>query len=717
MPFRSRRKRIILAVVAALLLGWLFCLPRNLFRGVSYSTVVESAEGDLLGARIAADGQWRFPPCDTVPYRFATALVQFEDRHFRYHPGVNPVSLLRAVRDNIRSGHVVSGGSTITMQVIRLSRQKERSVWQKLVESVLATRLELRCSKRKILAMYASHAPFGGNVVGLDAASWRYFGRPASELSWGESATLAVLPNAPSTLHPGRGREQLLQKRNRLLKRLQEHGDISSETCEAACGEPLPEAPLPLPSLASHYVERCPKGVRTRTGISFPLQVAVEATVNRRSDELAKEGISDMAAVVINNATGTVVAYVGNSSPSRERPGRQVDIASSPRSTGSILKPFLYAAALQEGCILPRTLLPDLPVNLGGFAPQNFDRQFYGAVPADEALARSLNVPSVFLLRQYGVPKFWSVLREAGLSTITESPEHYGLSLILGGAEARLDEITAAYSSFVRGEAPFTDALARWYTYEALKEVNRPDQLDWRLIRSVRKAAWKTGTSYGFRDAWAVGMTPAYTIGVWAGNAEGQGAPGLVGARTAGPVLFDILNLLPWSDAWFEMPESGIWAEICKNSGHLAGPECPAEAMPIPEKCLDSDPCPYHGSGQFVLPPAMEWYYRQQHPEYTGARKAAGTAPMQFIYPQSGAVLALPRQLSGTVEGVVFRVAHHKADATLWWHLDNTYVGETSFRHEMLLAPEPGPHILTVVDQDGAAASVNFTVVIAGAVH
>ena len=716
MSFRVKRRNLILAAVAILLLGYLLCLPRNIFKNVSYSTVVESADGELLGARIAADGQWRFPPCDTVPDRFATALIQFEDRHFRYHPGVNPVSLVRAARDNIRSGHVVSGGSTITMQVIRLSRQRERTIWQKMVEAVLATRLELRCSKRRILAMYASHAPFGGNVVGLEAASWRYFGRPASELSWGESATLAVLPNSPSTLHLSRGREELLQKRNRLLKRLLDHKDIPLETYMAAIEEPLPEAPVPLPSLALHYVERCPKGVRTRTGVSLPLQRAVEAAVNRRSDELAQEGIADMAAVVIDNDSGTVVAYVGNSSPERERPGKQVDIASSPRSTGSILKPFLYEAALQEGTILPRTLLPDIPVNLSGFAPQNFDRQFYGAVPADEALARSLNVPAVFLLQQYGVPKFHSVLRQAGLSTITEAPEHYGLSLILGGAEARLDEITAAYSAFVRGAAPFSDPLARWYTFEALKEVNRPDQLDWRLIRSVRKAAWKTGTSYGFRDAWAVGMTPAYTIGVWAGNAQGQGVPGLVGARTAGPVLFDILNLLPSSDEWFEDASGnpglsgGFYADVCTASGHLAGPDCPVETILVPKAGLDSDPCRYHNTGEFVLPPAMEWYYRPNHPEYIGARKPSGDAAVQFIYPQSGAVLSLPRQLSGKVEGVVFRAAHHKADATLWWHLDNTYVGETTFRHEMLLAPAPGRHTLTVVDQDGSTAVVRFSV-------
>ena len=731
--------RVGFLLAGTVLFGYLFCLPRNLFKGVSYSTVVESAEGELLGARIAADGQWRFPPCDTVPERFATALVQFEDRHFWWHPGVNPVAMGRALVQNLRSGHVVSGGSTLTMQVIRLSRQKERTVKQKLIESVLATRLELRYSKRRILALYASHAPFGGNVVGLEAAAWRYFGRPASELSWAEAATLAVLPNAPATLHLSRGREELLQKRNRLLKRLLEHGDIGADIYESALEEPLPEAPLPLPAYAPHYVESCPKGVRTRTSLRIGLQKAVSAVVDRQSDDLAKEGVADLAAVVMDNRTGEVVAYVGNASPYRERPGVQVDIAASPRSTGSILKPFLYEAALEEGIILPRTLLPDIPVNLGGFAPQNFDRQFYGAVPAAEALARSLNVPAVFLLRQYGVPKFHSLLQARGLTTLTRSPETYGLSLILGGAEGRLDEITRAYSNMARSVMPGSDrsdraSLATWYTLDALKEVNRPDELDWRLIRSVRKAAWKTGTSYGFRDAWAVGMTPEYTIGVWAGNAEGQGVPGLTGARTAGPVMFDILNLLPASDQWFEEPlvmagsdshvmagsDSHVMAgsdrpslaKVCTASGYLAGPECPqTEEMLLPSACLQSDPCPYHRNGEFVLTPAMEWFYKPHHPEYVGARKkAASDQAMEFIYPSSGTILYLPRQLSGEVEGVVFRVAHHRSDATLWWHLDQSFVGETRFIHELLLAPPVGRHSLTVVDDDGNSTSIVFTV-------
>ena len=383
-----------------------------------------------------------------------------------------------------------------------------------------------------------------------------------------------------------------------------------------------------------------------------------------------------------------------------------MDIAAAPRSTGSILKPFLYAAALEEGIILPRTLLPDIPVNLGGFAPQNFDRQFYGAVPAAEALARSLNVPAVFLLRQYGVAKFHALLQEAGLTTLTADADHYGLSLILGGGEGRLDEITRAYSRFCQ-----TATLPVWYTLEALKEVNRPDELDWRLIRSVRKAAWKTGTSYGFRDAWAVGMTPRYTIGVWAGNADGHGVPGLTGARTAGPVLFDILNLLPPEDEWFSEPDTGVWAQVCVQSGMLAGPDCPeSETILIPAAGLESEACPYHRDGDFVLPPAMEWFYKPHHPEYTGTRKSHTEQAVEFIYPASGTTLSLPRQLDGTVEGVVFRAAHHRPDATLWWHLDQTYVGETRFLHQLRLAPEPGRHSLTVVDQDGNTASISFEV-------
>ena len=239
-----------LAVVAVV--SYVFCLPRDIFGGTVYSSVIEDRSGELLNAKVASDGQWRFPPSDSVPEKFKTAIIEFEDRWFRFHPGVNPVSLVKAACRNVSEGRVVSGGSTLTMQVIRLYRQKERTVWQKLIECILATRLEIRYSKDRILALYAAHAPFGGNVVGLEAASWRYFGKPSGELSWGEAATLAVLPNSPSVIHPGKNRNLLRKKRNRLLKRLFDRGYIDSTSFELACDEQLPDKPLPLPQYAAH---------------------------------------------------------------------------------------------------------------------------------------------------------------------------------------------------------------------------------------------------------------------------------------------------------------------------------------------------------------------------------------------------------------------------------------------------------------------------------
>ena len=713
-----RRKAVFLILFLVLLAGWLVCLPKDLFKNTSYATVVTDRNGELLGARIAGDQQWRFPPCDTVPERFATALIQFEDRCFRWHPGVNPVALARAAVDNLHAGHVVSGGSTLTMQVIRLSRNRERTLWQKLVEAVLATRLEFRCSKDEILALYASHAPFGGNVVGLEAAAWRYFGRPAGELSWAESATLAILPNAPASIHPGKGREQLLAKRNRLLERLHARGYMDASTLETALTEPLPDAPYPLPNLARHFVEDQPRGKETRTGIDISLQRQVEDATTRWSDELALTGTADLAAVILDIRSGETIAYVGNASPLRARPGSEVNIAAAPRSTGSILKPFLYCAALQDGTILPRTLLRDTPVNLNGFTPQNFDLQFHGAVPAAEALARSLNVPAVHLLRTYGAPRFLKVLREAGLSTLPRDASYYGLSLILGGGEGTLVDITRAYAGMVRSydglptDSPFHDRLALWYTFEALKEVNRPDEIDWKLIRSVRKAAWKTGTSYGSRDAWAVGVTPDYAVGVWCGNADGHGVAGMTGAKTAGPVLFDLLNLLPPTAEWFEEPlEGGIWLDVCKESGMLRSQDCPNyERVLLPMQAQESEVCPYHKDGTFRLPPAMEWYYKAYHPEYEVRPATRDIARMEFLYPEPGSVLTLPRQLDGSEGGAVFQAVHRDPAATLYWHLDDTYLGETRIIHQMLLSPSPGKHAVTVVDGDGNSVSVGFTV-------
>lgn len=748
------RRRLLAGLAASagiLLAAYAMCLPRNLFKGTVYSAVLRDRNGELLGARIADDGQWRFPPADSVPEKFLTAVTEFEDRWFRIHPGVNPVSLAKAAVRNIREGHVVSGGSTITMQVIRLSRGKDRTIWQKAVECILATRLELRYSKDEIMALYAAHAPFGGNTVGLEAAAWRYFGKPSSELSWGEAATLAVLPNAPSMIHPGKNRDLLRKKRDRLLARLMERGKIDSTTFSLACSEPLPEAPVPLPQYAPHLLDRLISDGNVMTStIDISLQKRTADVLERWGKELSVKGINDLSAIIYDVRTLQVLAYCGNTGYSSGRNGSQVDILRAHRSTGSILKPLLYCAMLQEGMLLPGTILPDIPVNINGFSPQNFDRQFYGAVPAADALARSLNVPAVHQLRKYGVPKFLELLKETGMTTLCRTADDYGLSLILGGAEGRPDEITRAYAMMahilesgddVPEDFPLKDRDALWWVMEALKEVNRPDEMDWKNVPSIRKTAWKTGTSFGFRDAWAIGVTPGYAVGVWAGNAGGEGVPGLTGAGTAGPVMFDIFNLLP-DTGWFQEPAYGEYAEaeVCRMSGCLKGPFCSeADTLRLPAAALRSQACPYHRPvtvtsdgrfrtvasdpdartvNMFILPPAMEWYYRRQHPEYRplppvlpGTKSGQEYIPMEFIWPENGSTVTIPRQLDGSLKGFVCNLAHSNPSEEVFWHLDGSYIGCTRYIHQMTMAPEKGEHVVTVTDQDGNTLSVKINVV------
>ena len=759
----SVTQKVILCILAFLVTGYIFCLPRHLFH-VPYSTVVTDRNEELLGARIASDGQWRFPPRNTTPEKIKECLITFEDKHFYHHWGVNPFAIGRAFYQNVKNKRIVSGGSTLTMQTIRLARNESRTFREKLIEMIWATRLEFRASKEEILSMYISHAPFGGNVVGLDAAAWRYFGHSADDLSWAESAMLAVLPNAPAMIHLSKGRKTLLDKRNRLLKQLLEKKTIDSSTYELAISEPLPDEPHPLPQIAPYLVSRFYQernGEYSRSTINKGIQTQVEDLAERWSNEFGRSDIRNLAILVIDIPSNQVVAYCGNVHFDRKQGGNQVDVIQAPRSTGSILKPFLYYAMLQEGSLLPDMLLPDVPVNINGFTPQNFSMQFEGAVPASEALARSLNIPAVTMLQRYGVPKFHSFLQQIGLKTINRSSSHYGLSLILGGAEATLWDVTNAYAMMGRSllQLPQTSCSlllptsritestdpfqpgAVWQTFDALKEVNRPEEIDWKSIPSMQTIAWKTGTSYGFRDAWAVGVTPRYAVGVWVGNATGEGKPGLVGAQTAGPVLFDIFNLLP-SSSWFTRP-AGIFveAEVCRKSGHLKGRFCDeTDTLLVLPAGLRTEACPYHHlvtlsadesqriyencanteptlrKSWFTLPPVWEWYYKQHHPEYKPLPPfKAGCGedtfqPMQFIYPPMNARIKLPKQLDGSKGFLTVELAHNNPNATVFWHLDETYQAQTQDFHKISLQPAAGKHSLTAVDGEGNTISTTFFV-------
>jgi len=765
------------ALLACAIAGVLFwrLLPERLFADPE-SYVLESRDGTLLSARIASDGQWRFPSRGAIPRKFRRALLVFEDKRFESHSGVDGLAIARALRLNLRAGRVVSGGSTLTMQLARLSRGRERrDLATKLGEAALALRIEASYDKEEILAMYAEHAPFGGNVVGLEAAAWRYFGRDPRSLSWAEAATLAVLPNNPALVHLARNRDRLQSKRDSLLQRLHEAGDLTALDLDLALSEPLAAEPRDLPDLAPHLLDTLraqdPSRHRIATTLDARLQAEASRLTREHSATLARQQVFNAATLIVDNTNFEVLAYVGNSGASLDSArGHAVDIIRRPRSTGSILKPMLFAAMLDDGAITPHMLLPDVPTHYEGFAPENFDHQYRGAVPADEALAHSLNVPAVHMLKTYGVARFADLLRSAGMTTLTRPSDDYGLTLILGGAEGNLWDISAMYAgladiartgaadprrrfrglSVVRGQTPATRGStpigtgAAWITLDTLLEVPRPgEEGHWRNFASSRRIAWKTGTSWGLRDGWAVGDSSRYTVGVWVGNASGEGRPGLTGSAMAAPLMFAVFNALPTSP-WLDVPTHALRRiDTCENDGYLATDACVAIRTWMPrdshfdalsphnlnvnldasaKQRVHSD-CESPGNmiraQWFVLPPAEEFYYRRVHAEYRPMPSlradCAGAQPgrpaLALLYPDANSQVLIPRELDGSRGRTVFEAIHRRREATIYWHLDNRYLGETHTFHQQSLDIDPGEHILTVVDDEGERVARRFKVI------
>lgn len=779
-------KLFIVSGVAVCFAFW-FCLPEVLFNNPT-SFVLESREGTLLGASIAQDGQWRFPASGSVPDKFAKCIVAFEDKRFYSHPGVDILALVRAMKLNLEKGEIVSGGSTITMQIIRLATRNNRTFLNKCIEGIRALRLELTTSKHEIIAIYSANAPFGRNVVGLDAAAWRYFGRGPAELSWGEMASLAILPNSPSLVHPGKNSELLLKKRDKLIDILVKENIIDASEAELAKLEPVPDKPYPLPQSAPHllglikndFTKGKNKHTRIRSSIHASLQVRVSNILDIHHRRLAANDINNCAALILDVESGQALAYVGNIyRPESAELESHVDMIQGPRSPGSTLKPLLYAAMLNEGMILPHSLIADIPTQIAGYQPNNYDLGYDGAVPASKALARSLNVPAVKMLQQYRYEKFHNFLKNTGITTLTNPADFYGLSLILGGCENTMWQLGGTYASMARSLNQYTEkgkyseadwympsyllrenkdnekvnekngklnAAAIYYTFDAMNELMRPGEENlWRQFSSSQKIAWKTGTSFGFRDGWAIGLTPDYVVVVWAGNADGEGRPGLTGIDAAAPILFDIFRLLPKSrNGWFKTP-SGELAEmnVCTESGFRASDWCASsKPLQMPLSCLKAPACPYHKlvhldntekwqvnsdcddpssmihKSWFVLPPAMEYYYKTKNYSYRslppfrpGCDENNTGVAMELIYPKNNAKIYIPLELDGQRGQMIFNAAHSRNDKVIFWHLDNKFVGQTHEVHQLALNPAPGKHSITLIDRDGNRIQQSFTII------
>ncbi len=775
-------------MLLGLLIWFYFSLPSKLFHTPT-SYVIEDKDGNLLNATIAADGQWRFPYNKNVPQKFIDCITTFEDRRFFKHPGVDPVAIGRAVVKNIKNKGVVQGASTITMQVIRLSkRNNKRSIWNKIKESILAVRLELSYSKKNMLALYASNAPFGSNIVGLDAAAWRYYGRSADKLSWGETAALAVLPNAPSLVHPGKNRNVLLRKRNLLLDHLLETGKIDKAAAELAKLEPLPDEPLRLPQNASHLLQRFIKDnknwkqeTKIKTTVDGNLQKNVSIILQQHQSVLKGNGINNVCALVLDVETGNTLAYVGNIKDVYNKDMEaDVDVVAAPRSPGSALKPILYAAMLSDGLILPNSIIADIPTQIGSYAPKNFDLSYDGAVPAGRALSRSLNVPAVKMLQQYKYQRFYETLQQSGITTLNNNADFYGLSLILGGCEVTAWDLAGVYASMARTLNHQTknygkldandfhppnyifnnkqratdnkqqetrnillDATSIYFAFQAMQDVMRPGEEGlWQQFSSSQKIAWKTGTSFGFRDGWAIGLTPKNVVAVWVGNTDGEGRPGLVGIQTAAPILFDIFRLLPHTK-WFDKPKYNFtYVPVCRQSGYRANIDCPdVDTLFMPPNATKVALCSYHklihldATGNFrvtetcetpanmqhkswfILSPAMEFYYKQRNIDYItlppfkpGCAFSETGKLIEIIYPQPTAKIYVPLEINGERGKTVFTAAHRRAGAKIFWSIDDEFVGTTQNFHQLGFNPSPGKHILTLVDENGVSVSREFEI-------
>ncbi len=648
----------LLIITLFMLVNWCFPLPKARLHPPS-SRIVLDRNGEWLRAFLADDGMWRIaishqpsavseiainrssegfrePRAESHSVLLHQAMLTAEDRWFYYHYGINPVSIATALYDNLKAGEVVRGGSTITMQLARLMEPKARNVPNKLVEAFRALQLEHAYSKSEILTFYFNMLPYGGNIVGTAAASRFYFNKPQHALSLGEAALLAAIPNAPERLRPDRFPENARKAREKVLNRLLARGQISKQQWQEASQEPIPKKRYSLPFKAPHlsrmlvrHAEPTTDG-RIYTTIDTKVQETAVRILREYLDAAGKpslqgsHGAGTGAIVVMDTQSREVLAMVGSHDFFDRSVSGQINGTLAPRSPGSALKPFVYALAMEQGLITPETLLFDVPVSYAGYEPVNYDGKYNGYVTARQALARSLNVPAVNLNARLKNITLHTFLKQAGISTLAPAKK-YGLSMVLGGCEVNLLELTTLYAGLANmGEfKPYQIAVSgqqsavssqqsenllaesRWlkakgYSQRLLQaetsfiitEMLTTSQRPTNAVKSLEvfestinlpKIAWKTGTSYGHRDAWCIGYSPTLTIGVWLGNFDGRGAPMLSGTDAATPILFALFSALTGQDThrWFTKPEQLKTRQVCALSGAPVSPYCPTHKSDV----------------------------------------------------------------------------------------------------------------------------------------
>ena len=730
-----------------------------------YGQIVYDRNGDLTRMFLASDGRWRFRvQLDEIAPQLVDAVVASEDQWLHYHPGVNPVSILRAALSNLRAGRIVSGASTIPMQIARLMDPRPRNLQSKLLESFRALQMCRLYSKDEILEIYLNLTPYGGNIEGIRAASYFYFGKKPARLSWAETALVTTLPRSPVSYDPTHNLELSTRARDRVIAQLRGKGIMSPSQARIAYSARLPADKQTPPFQAPHFAElvrrQTPLTQEVHTTLDLEIQRAVELQVDSRKAKLRGQGIGNVAVVIIDNETREVVALVGSAGYVDSIYQGQVNGATALRSPGSTLKPFLFALAYDSGLIVPDSPRLDIPYDYAGYVPENYDRRYRGQVSASQALIQSLNVPAVHLLSRTGLQDFHQLLISGGLSSLNRPSLEYGLPLVLGGGEVRLLDLANLYASLGQGGLHRTlrvlDGLpgtgkrlfsreAVYFTTHSLTQLRRPDLPQaWDLSLDIPAVAWKTGTSYGHRDAWAIGFSQETTIGVWIGNFDGSGVKGLSGAEHAGPLLFDLFRVLEPTGSRFEEPR-GLeidTLEVCPVSGQLPTAYCPSTkeiasirgrsnfqacrvhrrifvdtqtGLRLDGPCLSSSR--YVTRVVEVLPPPLAaWSRRQGQPVEVLPGRAASCKQVGF---SDGPRIVSPDHATPYLVREGAPRSHQSIALTalaqpgrLYWYQDGLLVASGEAGETLFLDPSRGRHELVVVDTIGRLDRVLYEVLV-----
>ncbi len=729
------------------------------------STVITDRNGEILRITLAPDGMWRLPVAEhDLSSPLKAAVIAYEDRHFYRHPGVNPVSLFRAAIVNARAGRIVQGGSTITMQLARLMEPRPRTYGSKLIEILRALQLEVRYSKDEILAHYLNLAPYGGNLVGIGAASRFYFDKHSKRIGPGEAALLAAIPRSPNELRPDRHPEAARSARDHVIRLISERSAFDERLRDEALAEPVPASRRKAPFEAPHLtglLERRSRSTEIASTIDIRMQRRAEEVLAQHLQPLEGYGVTNGAIVVIDNRTREVLALVGSGDFFDDESRGQVNGARAPRSPGSTLKPFVYALALDHGLIAPHSLVRDLPVDYAGYRPVNFDGTYQGAISAEEALIRSKNVPAVNLSAKLGGDALFDFLRKAGVTTLHEESDHYGLSLVLGGAGVNLLELTNLYAGLADGGrfrsyvletsgsnrrgARLLSEETSFVIGEILSRVRRPDMpASWEWSVNTPKIAWKTGTSYGHRDAWSIGYAPEMTIGVWVGNFDGRGSPVIVGAEVAAPILFGLFEAFSGrlQNRWFSPPQRLSRRKVCAVSGAVPSRHCPVTVeewylpnispahtcdlhrMIVVDVEQHTSYCSHCRSGHEVEERVVEqwpvdlgsWMMAQGYPvpvippHNSDCPRIAAGAPPAIVSPVDGAKYKLASDSRREYQKVLLQASASNRTSKIFWFLNDELIhsGRPEQRH--FITPQPGHHRLVCQDDEGRAGEVWFSV-------